>query len=323
VEYRKLGKWGVKVSEIALGSWLTYGGSVEDAEAIKQIEFAVSHGINFIDTANVYGHGHAEEVIGQGLKEITRDEIFLATKVFFPVGEGPNDRGLSRKHVTEQCHASLRRLRTDYIDLYQCHRFDPETPMEELVTTMDILTRQGKILYWGVSEWTAEQIQQACDMAAKLHAPPPVSNQPCYNMLQRDIERDVIPTSYKNGLGQVCFSPLAQGVLTGKYKPDQPPPPGSRAASEREGIFLRGRDTISSASLQKVEQLAKLAKDLGLTTAQLALAWILRLREVSSVIIGATRTQQIQENLVASGVTLPEDVIAKIDTIMTPEMARR
>jgi aryl-alcohol dehydrogenase-like predicted oxidoreductase len=323
VEYRKLGKWGVKVSDIALGSWLTYGGSVEDMEAIKQIEFAISHGINFIDTANVYGHGHAEEVIGEALKEITRDEIFLATKVFFPVGEGPNDRGLSRKHVTEQCHVSLRRLRTDYIDLYQCHRFDPETPMEELVTTMDILTRQGKILYWGVSEWTAEQIQQACDTAAKLNAPPPVSNQPCYNMLQRDIERDVIPTSYKNGLGQVCFSPLAQGVLTGKYKPDQPPPPGSRAASEREGIFLRGRDTIAPASLQKVEQLGKLAKELGLTNAQLALAWILRLREVSSVIIGATHTQQIQENLVASGVTLPEDVVAKIEVILAPEMARR
>jgi voltage-dependent potassium channel beta subunit len=323
VEYRKLGKWGVKVSEVALGSWLTYGGSVGDQESIKQIDFAVSHGINFIDTANVYAHGHAEEVVGRALKDLTRAEIFLATKVFFPMGEGPNDRGLSRKHVFEQCHASLRRLGTDYIDLYQCHRFDPETPMEELVTTMDVLTRQGKILYWGVSEWPAEQIQLACDTARQLGAPRPVSNQPCYNMLQREIEREVIPTSWHNGMGQVCFSPLAQGVLTGKYKPNEPPPPGSRAASEREGVFLRGRDLMSPGTLQRVQQLAGIAKEMGLQLSQLALAWNLRLPQVSSVIIGATRTEQIQENIVASGVKLPEDVIRRIEDILQNAIASR
>lgn len=313
VEYRKLGKWGAKVSEVALGSWLTYGGSVESEESIKQIHFAFAHGINFFDTANVYAHGKSEEVVGKAVGDIGRDEVFLATKVFFPMGDGPNDRGLSRKHVWEQCHASLRRLKTEYIDLYQCHRWDPEVPMEELVMTMDILTRQGKILYWGVSEWPAAQIQLACDIAAKLNAPPPVSNQPCYNMLQRGIESDVIPTSWKNGMGQVVFSPLAQGVLTGKYKPNQAPPKDSRAAAEREGVFLRGRDTMSTPSLEKVEKLGEIAKELNLSTAQLALAWILRKDEISSVIIGATKTSQIEENLAATGKKLPADVLQRID----------
>jgi aryl-alcohol dehydrogenase-like predicted oxidoreductase len=209
VEYRKLGKWGVKVSEIALGSWLTYGGSVERDESVKQIEFAYAQGINFFDTANVYAHGASEEVVGKAIKNLDRDQVFVATKVFFPMGDGPNDKGLSRKHVWEQCHHSLKRLQMDYVDLYQCHRWDPETPIEELVTTMDILTRQGKILYWGVSEWPADQIQLACDTARAMNAPPPVSNQPCYNMLQRGIEKEVIPTSWKNGMGQVVFSPAS------------------------------------------------------------------------------------------------------------------
>lgn len=323
MEYRKLGKWGVKVSEVALGSWLTYGGSVESQESIKQIHFAFGHGINFLDTANVYAHGRSEEVVGQAVKDLPRDEVFVATKVFFPMGDGPNDRGLSRKHVWQQAHASLRRLQMDYIDLYQCHRWDPEIPMEELVTTMDILTRQGKILYWGVSEWPAEQIQLACDIAKQLNAPPPVSNQPCYNMLQRGIEKEVIPTSWKNGIGQVVFSPLAQGVLTGKYKPNEAPPADSRAASEQGAAFLRGRDTMSTNSLEKVERLGQIAKELGLSTAQLALAWILRREEVSSVIIGATKTRQIEENLVATGQKLAPDVLERIEQILNPELARR
>lgn len=317
MEYRKLGKWGAKVSEIALGSWLTYGGSVESQESIKQLHFAFSHGINFFDTANVYAHGASEEVVGTAVADIGRDQVFLATKVFFPMGDGPNDRGLSRKHVWEQCHASLRRLKTDYIDLYQCHRWDPEVPMEELVTTMDILTRQGKILYWGVSEWPAEQIQLACDVARQMYAPPPVSNQPCYNMLQRTIESEVIPTSWQNGMGQVVFSPLAQGVLTGKYKPNQAPPDDSRAASEKEGVFLRGRDTMSPASLEKVQRLSEVAKAVDLTTSQLALAWILRMEQISSVIIGATKTSQIEENLIAAGKKLSPDVIHRIDEILS------
>jgi voltage-dependent potassium channel beta subunit len=323
VQYRKIGKWGVKVSEVALGSWLTYGGSVDDAESMRQIDFAVSHGVNFIDTANVYAGGHAEEVVGRALRDLTRDDIFVATKVFFPMGDGPNDRGLSRKHVVAQCHRSLRRLQTDYIDLYQCHRYDPETPMEELVSTMTTLIQQGKILYWGVSEWAADKIQLACDVAKEMNAAPPVSNQPCYNMLQRDIEQEVIPTSWKNGIGQVCFSPLAQGVLTGKYRANEKPPTGSRAAAEREGVFLRGRDTMSALSLDKVQQLGALAKELNLTTAQLALAWILRLREVNSVIIGATNSKQIQENVTAAGVKLPAEALAKIDRILDAEMAKR
>ena len=316
MEYRKLGKWGVKVSEIALGSWLTYGGTVEANDSIKQIEFAFNHGINFFDTANVYAHGHAEHVVGQAIKDLPRDQIFLATKVFFPMGEGPNDRGLSRKHVFEQCHASLRRLKTEYIDLYQCHRYDPETPMEELVRTMDILTRQGKILYWGVSEWPADKIQLACDTADAINAPPPVSNQPQYNMLQRQIETDVIPVSKKNGLGQVVFSPLAQGVLTGKYKPNAAPPVDSRAADQNAGVFLRGRETMSAETLERVQRLGDLAKDLNISMAQLALAWILRLDAISSVIIGATKNQQIEDNLHASGIKLTPETLERIDKIL-------
>jgi aryl-alcohol dehydrogenase-like predicted oxidoreductase len=322
LEYRKLGKWGVKVSEVSLGSWLTYGNSVESAEAVKQIHFAFSHGINFFDTANVYAAGRSEEVVGEAVQDLNRDGVFLATKVFFPMGEGPNDRGLSRKHVMQQCHASLKRLKTDYIDLYQCHRWDPETPLEELVVTMDVLTRQGKILYWGVSEWPAEQIQLVCDLAHQMKAPPPVSNQPCYNMLQRKIEKDVIPTSWRFGMGQVVFSPLAQGVLTGKYKPNAEPPADSRAAAEREGVFMRGRETMSTPSLQKVEQLGEVAKEIGLSTAQLALAWILRLEQISSVIIGATKQKQIEENIIASGHKLTPDVIDRIETILNSELAR-
>jgi len=323
VEYRKLGKWGVRVSEIGLGSWLTYGGSVEEKESIHQMRYAYEKGINFFDTANVYSHGKSEIVVGKTVKDLGRDNIFLATKVFFPMGEGPNDKGLSRKHVIEQCERSLERLNTSYIDLYQCHRFDPETPMEELVMTMDILTRQGKILYWGVSEWPAVQIQLACDTARQMHAPPPVSNQPCYNMLHRKIEAEVIPTSWENGIGQVVFSPLAQGVLTGKYKPGQEPPPDTRAGNERDGTFLRGRDYMSKESLEKVQKLVPIAQELDLTVGQLALAWNLRLQEISSVIIGATKLKQIDENLGAAGVKLAKDVIERIEQVLNPEMARR
>lgn len=319
MEYRKLGKWAARVSEVGLGSWLTYGGSVDKQESVKQMHVAFGHGINFFDTANVYAQGQSEETVGEAVHGLGRDNVFLATKVFFPMGEGPNDRGLSRKHVFEQCHASLRRLRTDYIDLYQCHRWDPEVSMEELVLTMDVLTRQGKILYWGVSEWPAAQIQLACDTAREMNAPPPVSNQPCYNMLQRKIEEEVIPTSWRNGIGQVVFSPLAQGVLTGKYKPNEAPPADSRAAAEREGVFLRGRDTMSTASLQKVQELGKVAAELNLSTAQLALAWILRLQEISSVIIGATKTKQIEENIVAAGTKLSPEVLQRIEGILQAE----
>ncbi|MBX9724384.1 MAG: aldo/keto reductase family protein [Candidatus Obscuribacterales bacterium] len=316
MQYRRLGASGVKVSEIALGSWLTYGGSVDEASSIKQILHAVDLGINFIDTANVYAHGNAEVVIGKALKSLERDSIFLASKVFFPMGDGPNDRGLSRKHVFEQCHQSLKRLDTPYLDLYQCHRYDPDTPMHELVRAMDDLASQGKILYWGVSEWKAEQIEDAVNTAKAMNALAPVSNQPCYNMLTRRIEESVVPTSWKHGLGQVVFSPLAQGVLTGKYESGKNFPKDSRGADDRTNVFMLGNNLTSDANLQKARELKSIASDLNLSSAQLALAWCLRLKEVSSVICGATQIYQIDDNVKASGVKLSQDILDKIEGIL-------
>lgn len=316
MQYRRLGASGVKVSEIALGSWLTYGGSVDETSSIKQILHAVDLGINFIDTANVYAHGNAEVVIGKALKSLDRDSIFLASKVFFPMGDGPNDRGLSRKHVFEQCHQSLKRLDTPYLDLYQCHRYDPDTPMHELVRAMDDLARQGKILYWGVSEWKAEHIEEAVNTAKAMNALAPVSNQPCYNMLTRRIEESVVPTSWKHGLGQVVFSPLAQGVLTGKYESGKNFPKDSRGADDRTNVFMLGNNLTSDANLQKARELKSIASDLNLSSAQLALAWCLRLKEVSSVICGATQIYQIDDNVKASGVKLSQEILDKIEGIL-------
>src|SRR3954469_8242153 len=218
MNYRHLGASGLRVSEIALGSWLTYGGTVEDDSAVACIHRAFEQGVNFFDTANVYRRGEAEKVVGRARAGIDRDDYVLATKVYFPMGEGPNDRGLSRKHIMEQCNASLRRLGTDYIDLYQCHRYDTETPLEETLRALDDLVSQGKVLYVGVSEWSATQISDAVYMAREYNLDRIVSNQPIYNMLTRYIERDVIPLCEREGIGQVVFSPLAQGILTGKYK---------------------------------------------------------------------------------------------------------
>ncbi|HEY9870059.1 MAG TPA: aldo/keto reductase family protein [Candidatus Obscuribacterales bacterium] len=316
MEFRKLGKWGIRVSEVGLGSWLTYGGTVDEQNAVDQLLYAYSQGINFFDTANVYAAGAAEVIVGKAVKQLRRDAVVVATKVFFPMGEGPNDKGLSRKHVFEQCHASLKRLNTDYIDLYQCHRYDPDVPIEEVVRAMDDLSRQGKILYWGVSEWTAGQIEDAVEAARRLNALPPVSNQPFYNMLDRTIEQEVIPVCRRLGLGQVVFSPLAQGVLTGKYKPGQAPPPGTRAADDRSNIFMLNRGLMTDDVLERVQQLASLAREAGLTTAQMALSWCLRLNEVSSVIVGATRREQIDENIKASGICLTRDVLQRVDQIL-------
>ncbi|HEY9732948.1 MAG TPA: aldo/keto reductase family protein [Drouetiella sp.] len=313
MEYRKLGKWGVKVSEVGLGSWLTYGGSVDEKSTAKQIHYAFEQGINFFDTANVYAHGASEVAVGKAIKTFSRDAIVLATKVYFPMGQGPNDKGLSRKHIFEQCHASLKRLQQDYVDLYQCHRFDVDVPMYEIVRAMDDLIRQGKILYWGVSEWRAEQIEDAVQTALSMNAMPPVSNQPQYNMLARDIEKEVIPTSRKLGLGQVVFSPLAQGVLTGKYKPDQPFPSDSRAADNRNNVFMVGRSLMARETLELVQKLEPIAAELKVTMAQLALAWCLRLPEISSVIIGATKSSQIQDNIQASAIELSKEAVDRIE----------
>jgi voltage-dependent potassium channel beta subunit len=312
MEYRHLGKAGVKVSEVALGSWLTYGGAVEEETAIACVHKAYELGINFFDTANVYARGEAERVLAKALASFPRDSYVLATKVFFPMGEGPNDRGLSAKHIYEQCHASLKRLRTDYIDLYQCHRYDPETPLEETLRALDRLVQQGKVLYVGVSEWSAVQICDAVHLARQLNLNRIVSNQPYYNMLGRGIERDVIPLCEREGIGQVVFSPLAQGVLTGKYQPGQPPPAGTRAADERQNMFLR----LDDATLAKVQKLKPIAERRGLTMAQMALAWCLRQPNVSSVITGASRPEQVVDNAAASGMKLSEQDLADIDAAL-------
>jgi len=312
MEYRHLGKAGVKVSEVALGSWLTYGGAVEEETAIACVHKAYELGINFFDTANVYARGEAERVLAKALAPFPRDSYVLATKVFFPMGEGPNDRGLSAKHIYEQCHASLKRLRTDYIDLYQCHRYDPETPLEETLRALDRLVQQGKVLYVGVSEWSAVQICDAVHLARQLNLNRIVSNQPYYNMLGRGIERDVIPLCEREGIGQVVFSPLAQGVLTGKYQPGQPPPAGTRAADERQNMFLR----LDDATLAKVQKLKPIAERRGLTMAQMALAWCLRQPNVSSVITGASRPEQVVDNAAASSMKLSEQDLADIDAAL-------
>jgi len=312
MQYRHLGKYGVKVSEVALGSWLTYGGATEDEAARACIEKAYDLGINFFDTANVYARGKSEEVVGKALAAYVRDSYFLATKVYFPMGDGPNDRGLSRKHIFEQCHLSLKRLGTDYIDLYQCHRYDSETPLEETLVALDDLARQGKILYAGVSEWSAGQIAHAMDYVRGAGLHPIVSNQPYYNMIGRGIEKEVIPLCEREGIGQVVFSPLAQGVLTGKYKPGQALPEGSRAADPGQNMFMNG-GKLDDDVLVKVEKLGEIASGAGLSMAQLALAWCLRQKNVSSVIIGASRPAQVEDNAGASGKTLSDDVLAAID----------
>lgn len=315
MHYRHLGKYGVKVSEVALGSWLTYGNATEDESARACIEKAYDLGINFFDTANVYAHGKSEEVVGKSLAAYPRSSYVLATKVFFSMGDGPNDRGLSRKHILEQCHASLKRLGTDYIDLYQCHRYDTATPLEETLTALDDLACQGKILYAGVSEWSAGQIAHAVDLIRGAGLHPLVSNQPYYNMLGRGIEKEVIPLCEREGLGQVVFSPLAQGVLTGKYKPGQPLPEGSRASDPQQNAFLNG-GKLDQDVLARVQLLVPLAESVNLSLAQLALAWCLRQRNVSSVIIGASRPAQVEDNAAASGKTLSAETLATIDEIL-------
>jgi aryl-alcohol dehydrogenase-like predicted oxidoreductase len=259
-------------------------------------------------------HGAAEEIMGRALRDFERDSYFLATKVYFPMGEGPNDRGLSRKHVTEQCHASLKRLGVDYIDLYQCHRYDENTPLEETLRTLDDLVRQGKVLYIGVSEWTDDQISDALRIAGEMNLDRIVSNQPQYNMIQRRIEGGVIPLSEREGVGQVVFSPLAQGVLTGKYRPGDAPVEGTRAADPESNRFMQ--QLMNEEVLSAVDRLRSVASEAGLGMPQLALAWVLRQENVSSAIIGASRPEQVEDNAAASGVKLPADVVSEIDGIL-------
>jgi voltage-dependent potassium channel beta subunit len=312
MDYRHLGRTGLKVSEISLGSWLTYGGYVAEENAINTILKAYDLGINFFDTANVYMRGAAEKVVAKAIKNFSRESYVLATKVFGNMGEGPNDHGLSRKHIMEQADASLKRLEVDYIDLYYCHRFDPETPIEETLRALSDLVRQGKVLYLGVSEWTAEQMTEAIHLADKKLLDRFVVNQPQYSMLYPKIEKEIIPVSEKHGVGQVVWSPLGQGVLTGKYKNGADLPKGSRAAENSQSMS----SLLTESILEKVEQLTKVAQELNLSMAQLALAWVLRQSNVSSALVGASRPEQIEENAKASGVKLSADVLEKISTIL-------
>jgi aryl-alcohol dehydrogenase-like predicted oxidoreductase len=315
MEYRRLGGSGLKVSEVCLGSWLTFGNATEDATAEACIDRAFELGINFFDTANVYAQGKSEEVVGRSLSKYDRDDFVLATKVYFPMGDGPNDRGLSRKHIREQCDRSLKRLGVDYIDVYQCHRYDTETPLEETLRALDDLVNAGKVLYIGFSMWTASQIVEALKIQRDLNLDRFVSSQPYYNMLGRDIEKEILPLCEREGIGQIVFSPLAQGVLTGKYKPGQPPPSDSRAADPKQNMFLQGR--MDDTTLAKVEQLRPIAEQEGMTIAQLALAWCLRLPEISSVIIGASRPGQVDDNAGASGRALSPETLAAIDKALS------
>ncbi len=314
MEYQRLGKTGLKVSKISLGSWLTYGNAIEKETAIATIDKAYELGINFFDTANVYAQGDAEKVVGQALRRYNRDSYVLATKVFHPMGDGPNDRGLSRKHVFEQVHASLKRLNLDYVDILYCHRFDPQTPLEETLRTIEDLIRQGKVLYMGVSEWTAAQIVEGLRVQDRYLLDHIVVNQPVYNLLNRYIEDAVVPTCIQNGIGLVVFSPLAQGLLTGKYRKGQKIPANSRAADPRANQFIQR--IYTDENLAKIEKLIPIAEELNITLAQLSLAWILHQPGITSTLIGASRPSQIEENIKALDVKLSPAILEKIDQIV-------
>jgi voltage-dependent potassium channel beta subunit len=314
---RALGRSGLQVSEVSLGSWLTLGSRVDHAETARLLHQAFDLGVNFFDTADVYAQGEAEMAVGEALTDLPRHHVVLATKCFFPMTEHPNDRGLSRKHVFESVEGSLRRLGTDYIDLHQCHRPDPQTPVEETVRAYEDLIRQGKILYWGVSEWNAEQIEEGCGMADFHGGFRPISNQPQYSIMRRQIEGGVLQACEREGLGQIAFSPLGQGALTGKYSGGKIPEQ-SRANDPKRNLWMN--DYLQADALARVDQLQPIADDLGVSLAQLALAWCLRIPSVSSVIVGATRSEQLEENVKAVGVDLPEDVVAKIDELFPPPL---
>lgn len=309
---RALGRSGLRVSEVSLGSWLTLGSKVDFGETARLVHRAFDLGINLFDTADVYANGEAERALGESLVELPRRHVVLATKCFFPMSEHSNDRGLSRKHIFESVEASLRRLKTDYIDLHQCHRADPDVPVEETLRAYDDLIRQGKILYWGVSMWSATQIAEACAAADRIGADRPISNQPSYSILRREIEGGVLSTCDREGLGQIVFSPLAQGALTGKYSGGTIPPQ-SRANDPERNLWMTRY--LDAEVLDRVDRLRPIADELGLTLAQLALAWCLRQPSIGSVIIGATRVEQVDENAKSIGVEIPLEAQLEIDAL--------
>ena len=318
MEHRHLGRSGLKVSEIAYGNWITHGSQVEEDAARACVAAALDEGITTFDTADVYAGTRAEEVLGRALHGIRRESVEIATKVYWPTGGGPNDRGLSRKHIMESVHGSLRRLQTDYLDLYQAHRYDHDTPLPETLRAFEDLVRQGKVLYVGVSEWRAEEIAAAVRIAAEMGFDRIVSNQPQYNMIWRVIEAEVVPLCEKEGIGQLVFSPIAQGVLTGKYLPGADAPAGSRAADE-SGAAMISR-FLTDGLLARVQELSTVADEAGLSLAQLAIAWTLQNLNVAAAIVGATRPDQVRDNVGASGVRLDAGLRRRIDDILGPEI---
>lgn len=320
MEHRHLGRSGLMVSEISYGNWITHGSQVEEDAAVACVRAALDAGITTFDTADVYAATRAEAVLGRALTGVRRESVEIFTKVFWPTGPGPNDRGLSRKHIIESCNASLKRLGTDYVDLYQAHRFDHETPLDETLRAFDDLVRAGKVLYVGVSEWSADQIRQAVEIADAMGFDRIISNQPQYSMLWRVIESAVVPLCEDQGIGQIVWSPIAQGVLTGKYRPGEQPPSGSRATDDEGANFIRR--FMSDEVLAKVAELRPIADEAGLSMAQLAIAWVLQNPNVSSAIIGASRPQQVTENVKASGVTLEHGLLKRIDEVLDPIVER-
>ncbi|NED98315.1 aldo/keto reductase [Phytoactinopolyspora alkaliphila] len=322
MEFRALGRSGLKISEITYGNWITHGSQVEEDAAQACVRAALDAGITTFDTADVYAAGRAEEVLGRALAGQRRESVEIFTKVFWPSGgSGPNDRGLSRKHIHEGVNASLRRLGTDYVDLYQAHRFDHSTPLEETMEAFADVVRAGKALYIGVSEWTAEQIRAGHALARELRVPL-ISNQPEYWMLWRVIESDVVPACEEAGVSQIVWSPIAQGMLTGKYLPGQAPPAGSRATDNNGGAGIIRRWLDDDDLLERVQRLRPLAEQAGLTLAQLAVAWVLQNPNVAAAIIGASRPEQVAENVKAAGVTLEPHLMKAIDEILGDKVER-
>ncbi|MFC7406057.1 aldo/keto reductase family protein [Georgenia alba] len=320
VNHVYLGRSGLKISDIIYGNWLTHGSQVDADTAGACVRAALDAGITTFDTADAYANGKAEKVLGKALRGERRESLEILTKVYWPTGpKGHNDSGLSRKHIMESIDASLRRLRTDYVDVYQAHRFDTETPIEETMQAFADVVRQGKALYIGVSEWTAEQLRLAHDHAKQLGFQV-ISNQPQYSMLYRVIEGEVIPTSAELGISQIVFSPVAQGVLTGKYRPGQEAPAGSRATDRKGGATMIER-WMKDDILERVQELRPVARDLDLTMAQLALAWVLQHENVAAAIIGASRPEQVAENVKASGVSIPQDAMSRIEEVLGDAVA--
>lgn len=314
MQYRNIGNSGLRVSEVSLGGWLTHGRTLDTQQTQNLVHAAFDLGINFFDTADVYNQGEAELALGAALKSMRRRDVVVATKCFFPFTEGVMDRGNSRKHLFESVEDSLKRLGIERIDLMQFHRFDPTTPIEETVRAIDDLIKAGKIYYWGVSEWKAHQIVEAIYIARQFNTNPPISNQPCYNLFARGIEDSVLPVSERYGIGNVVFSPLAQGVLTGKYQPGQPIPAGTRGADEKSNMFMK--NILTDEVLTKVQQVQERAKAHGFGLGEFALAWCLRQPAVSSVIIGASSVAQLEQNVKASGLEVPAELFEEAEAIL-------